>query len=590
MITYDHIINDMANCMGCPKFTELKSLRIQVSHFVSGKVFEKLNTTIEKANRKIESISNDNDCLKAENNRLRSDNRFLKEENIALNQRYDILVEKHIRLQKIIEETDVYQTEEFKSKIDSLFLTVLNENESLKERLSTLNFENQRMKAILNNDGTNSGTPTSKTPLNKDKVRPNSRVKSDSPRGGVKGHRKSKLPGFSDDELNEHKEHPYEGNCPKCNGTMEDTGKTIDKDETDFEIKTVKRRHHFKIYRCPCCGKEVHKPIPKNLKEENQYGTGVQAAALSLMNSCNVPINKTGEFLEGVTNGQVHPSDGYLAKLQKRNAEALRQFMLDLKNVLIVRAILYWDDTVIMIDKERGCLRFYGDEHIAYYVAHLHKDLDGIMQDQILQNLSKETKVMHDHNTVNYNQVFIFQNLECNAHLIRDLQKVEQILEHSWASDLHKLISETIHERKEALKVGLKNFGEAKIRQFFDEVTGLIKIGRGQCRKDRRNYYGNEEFALLNRIEKYMENYFLWVKDFSLPTTDSLSERALRGVKSKMKISGQFYSEQTANNYAVIKSYIETCRRNGINEMQALQRLADGNPYTVQEILHLDNQ
>ena len=57
-----------------------------------------------------------------------------------------------------------------------------------------------------------------------------------------------------------------------------------------------------------------------------------------------------------------------------------------------------------------------------------------------------------------------------------------------------------------------------------------------------------------------------------------------------MKISGQFYSEQTANNYAVIKSYIETCRRNGINEMQALQRLADGNPYTVQEILHLDNQ
>jgi hypothetical protein len=52
-----------------------------------------------------------------------------------------------------------------------------------------------------------------------------------------------------------------------------------------------------------------------------------------------------------------------------------------------------------------------------------------------------------------------------------------------------------------------------------------------------------------------------------------------------MKISGQFQSEKSAKNYAVVKSYIETCYRNGINEMQALIRLCEGNPYTVKEIL-----
>ena len=51
-----------------------------------------------------------------------------------------------------------------------------------------------------------------------------------------------------------------------------------------------------------------------------------------------------------------------------------------------------------------------------------------------------------------------------------------------------------------------------------------------------------------------------------------------------MKISGQFESEKAADNHALIRSYIETCRRNGINEIQALQRLCDGNPYTVAEI------
>ncbi len=76
----------------------------------------------------------------------------------------------------------------------------------------------------------------------------------------------------------------------------------------------------------------------------------------------------------------------------------------------------------------------------------------------------------------------------------------------------------------------------------------------------------------------------MWLEDFSLPTTNNLSERGLRGIKSHMKISGQFESEKAADNHALIRSYIETCRRNGINEIQALQRLCDGKPYTVEEI------
>jgi hypothetical protein len=81
-----------------------------------------------------------------------------------------------------------------------------------------------------------------------------------------------------------------------------------------------------------------------------------------------------------------------------------------------------------------------------------------------------------------------------------------------------------------------------------------------------------------------MDNYFRWVEDFSLPTTDNLSERGLRSIKSHMKISGQFDSEKTAKYYAVVKTYVETCRKNNINEMDALSRLCRGDPYTVDEI------
>lgn len=77
--------------------------------------------------------------------------------------------------------------------------------------------------------------------------------------------------------------------------------------------------------------------------------------------------------------------------------------------------------------------------------------------------------------------------------------------------------------------------------------------------------------------------------DFSLPTDDNLSERALRGIKSKMKIAGQFQNEKNAKYYADIKIYIETCYRNNINPTEVLIRLMEDNPYTVAEIFQKEN-
>ena len=57
-----------------------------------------------------------------------------------------------------------------------------------------------------------------------------------------------------------------------------------------------------------------------------------------------------------------------------------------------------------------------------------------------------------------------------------------------------------------------------------------------------------------------------------------------------MKIAGQFQNINSASYYATIRSYIETCNRNGVNEHEALCKLLDGNPYTLQEILAIGKQ
>lgn len=209
--------------------------------------------------------------------------------------------------------------------------------------------------------------------------------------------------------------------CPCCNtSSIIPTGNVTEKDELDYKIVVEKKRNKFIEYKCQECGKKFHKEIPNNLKEENQYGPQVQAFELTLMNQGNVTMNKAQKITSEMTNNEINLSEGYISKLQKRAAEKLSGFMEELKASIITQPLLHWDDTVIMVNTKRSCLRFYGTDKLAMYTAHSHKNKEGLDEDGILNVLPKETIVEHDHNKVNYNDDYIFQNAECNVDLIRD--------------------------------------------------------------------------------------------------------------------------------------------------------------------------
>ena len=260
--------------------------------------------------------------------------------------------------------------------------------------------------ALLNHDGSNTGTPTSQTPINKNKVIPNSRRSTGKSKGGQIGHTKVSLEAPDESEITDTVGHPLQDDecCPKCGLTdCLPTGESEVKYEYDVRIKVVKIKHEFFYYECNNCGTVFRSQIPPSLKEKVQCGSGLQAFALSLTNTVNAAMNKASMFLAGITGGELTPCEGYIAKLQARAAKGLRQFREDLKLVLITRKIVYWDDTIIFILAKRACFRFYGDEFIAYYTAHAHKDKESLDDDNVLNLLTSATKAMHDHNTVNYN-------------------------------------------------------------------------------------------------------------------------------------------------------------------------------------------
>lgn len=441
--------------------------------------------------------------------------------------------------------------------------------------------------ALLLRDSTNTSTPTGQTPAWKDKHIPNSRRNTGRPKGGQPGHERHILEKPEPEEVDGEVSHPVgDGEvCPACGcDDFSFTGEYEEKYEIDIEVKVIKRLHKFWLYQCGNCGQIVRTGIDPSLRAGCQYGAALQALSLSLMNTTNAAVNKVPLLISGLTDGEVCPSEGYTAKLQSRAAKGLKQFREDLLRLLVTRPILYWDDTVVMADKSRICLRFYGDETAAYYVAHDKKDMDGILADGILEALTEMTKVMHDHNSVNYNSRFVFMNLECNAHLQRDLQKSADETGHKVLLEIKQLISNTVKDRNDRIVAEKKGFEEAYIENFNKKMTELLEKAEEEAAANESVYSGPFERSLIARIINYRKNFFAWVEDFSLPTTSNLSERALRGVKTKMKVSGQFATARTADNYAAIRTYIETCRRNGINELEALKRLCSGQPYTVEEI------
>ena len=71
-----------------------------------------------------------------------------------------------------------------------------NYQESLAEKDAIIRQLQNRLahaEALLNHDGSNTGTPTSQTPVNKNKVIPNSRRSSGKMKGGQPGHPKAAL-------------------------------------------------------------------------------------------------------------------------------------------------------------------------------------------------------------------------------------------------------------------------------------------------------------------------------------------------------------------------------------------------------------
>ena len=128
-----------------------------------------------------------------------------------------------------------------------------------------------------------------------------------------------------------------------------------------------------------------------------------------------------------------------------------------------------------------------------------------------------------------------------------------------------------------------ENTSAYHVHKFQREYDSIMKLADQQCplppdppEKKRGRKKKGEERSLIERLGKLKDSVMRFFTDFCVPFDNNQAERDLRNCKTKIKVSGCFRSQEGAQDYLTISSYISTGKKHGISAFEALKEAFQG--------------
>jgi len=152
------------------------------------------------------------------------------------------------------------------------------------------------------------------------------------------------------------------------------------------------------------------------------------------------------------------------------------------------------------------------------------------------------------------------------AHLLRELNYLEERYHHRWPARFRKLILNGIKLKK---KLEPDDYYQS-IKKRTDLEINLKKLLVCQLDKSHK-----ELVSFQKRMLKYKDYILTFLYHPKVPPDNNGSERAIRNVKVKQKVSGQFKSWKGVENFLVLRSITDTVLKNNQNVLNALNLIAN---------------
>lgn len=313
--------------------------------------------------------------------------------------------------------------------------------------------------------------------------------------------------------------------------------------------------------------------LPKEFYTDVTYTNELKSLVV-FMNVHNVlSINRLTEFFNVVSNKVINLSQGtivnIMAEFSKKSTSSIDNIVAD----LLSDKILSTDETVEKIDTKNGFVRNYSNEESVVYKSHYHKGHAPIKEDNILTKFTGI--IMGDHDTTldSYGS----KRIECNVHLGRyTVEITENTFDAPWAEKMKTLLETANNTRKIALEYGLARFDEEDYSYYSRKFDEIIAEAKEETKNMSSSFYKKKSKSLYTRLEKNKEKHLAYLKDFSLPYSNNLSETDLRIYKIKVKVSGGFRSKKGSDYFADALSIIKTSKKRKEDIIQNILDIFNG--------------
>jgi len=433
-----------------------------------------------------------------------------------------------------------------------------------------------RIKELEDQIAKNSNNSSKPPSTDEYKKKPKStKPKTSNKAGGQQGHKGSTLEmSEHPDEVRDHKV----DHCDNCNRDLSNQGADYIESRQMFDIPAIKievTEHRSEVKQCNCgC---INKAFPKGVDYKVQYGPNLKGVVVYLQDYQLLPYERTKELIKDLFGHSL--SKGSLYNFRQGAHDKLETFGEKLKLLLISRPVLGFDETGFRINKKRWWLHSCSTDRHVYYAVHPKRG-QLAMNDIGILPLFKGIAV-HDFWKSYYK--YGCQHGLCNAHLLRDLIFIKERFGQQWAQELINLLLKLLDLKNKALARGQQAISKVTLKKYGMLYDEIVKKGLGQnpfkppLEKKRGRNKKSPPRNLLERFRDYKADILRFFHDFKVPFDNNFSERDIRMMKVKQKISGCFRSVKGANFFVRTRSYIMTARKQNINVIQALKSLFTDN-------------
>jgi hypothetical protein len=174
--------------------------------------------------------------------------------------------------------------------------------------------------------------------------------------------------------------------------------------------------------------------------------------------------------------------------------------------------------------------------------------------------------LQHDRYAAHF-QTFARHHQVCTAHLLRDFNFIHELYQAKciWPGEFRSLIHQSLQLKKEMSAADYNGPNQERQQLYFQLQRLLEQPLDGTFKK---------AISLQKKLRKLQGCILSFLEYPDVPPDNNGSERAIRNVKVKQKISGQYRSKTGADNFAILRSVIDTTIKSGQNVLNALYNIA----------------